>query len=423
MAQTSSESTRTDAGERPKLLIVANAPSPYRISQHRRFAHEIPEFELHSIFMQRHNIFSWELEDAPEINAVYWGDEEAGYAKQSPKNALREWRKGGRVIRWIKEHEPAAVSVLGYDDAGRLRLLRWLRKNHVPHFVFGDSNVHGDASAGVRRGLKRRVVGAIARGASAMLVCGRFGIDFFGRYGARAHKCCFVPHEPDYTKFDRVTGASIASALDKHGLEAGRKKLLFVGRLVAFKRPAQLARAFAAIAEQRPEWDLVIVGDGPARDAVERAAGGLLGDRVRMLGAVLDQNELASIYKACDAFVLPSFAEPWGVVTVEAAKAGLAIITSDSVGSADLVEEGVNGRVFRTDDEGHLSEVILDVTAHAERMREATPGVFARWRERCDQVLGMRRALWLAGLLPGEDPYARFENASAREDAVAEVTA
>ena len=36
--------------------------------------------------------------------------------------SLREWRKGGRIVRWLRENRAAAVVCLGYADAGRLRV-------------------------------------------------------------------------------------------------------------------------------------------------------------------------------------------------------------------------------------------------------------------------------------------------------------
>ena len=41
----------------------------------------------------------------------------------------------------MREHDVRAAVVLGYNDAGRMRILRWCHRHRVPCFVFGDSNI------------------------------------------------------------------------------------------------------------------------------------------------------------------------------------------------------------------------------------------------------------------------------------------
>jgi glycosyltransferase involved in cell wall biosynthesis len=108
------------------------------------------------------------------------------------------------------------------------------------------------------------------------------------------------------------------------------------------------------------------------------------------------------VYRCADVLVLPSDYEPWGVVVTEAAAAGLAVIASSVVGAAaDVVEEGVNGRIFRRGDKEHLVECLLDLTDphRTDAAKAASQRVLARWRSKCDPVQGLRRALALTGLV------------------------
>ena len=100
---------------------------------------------------------------------------------------------------------------------------------------------------------------------------------------------------------------------------------------------------------------------------------------------------------------LPSDVEPWAVVINEAAAAGLASIASDVVGAAaELVRDGVNGRVFPAGDRSALIVALRDVTdpANADRMKAASALVLADWRRRADPVAGLRGALQSTGVLP-----------------------
>jgi glycosyltransferase involved in cell wall biosynthesis len=100
--------------------------------------------------------------------------------------------------------------------------------------------------------------------------------------------------------------------------------------------------------------------------------------------------------------VLPSDYEPWALVIIEAAAAGLAILRSDVVGAAaELVRDGRNGRVFPPGDLDALVSAMRDVT-HPDRidaMKAASAEVLLEWQMRGDPVNGVRHALQRAGVL------------------------
>ena len=121
-----------------------------------------------------------------------------------------------------------------------------------------------------------------------------------------------------------------------------------------------------------------------------------LASRVHWLGFVDDATTLCALYRACDVLVLPSWFEPWGVVVNEAVAAGLAVVASEAVGAAaELVRDGVNGRVFPVGDVAALGACLGDVTGpgRCESMKAAAAEVLADWRRRGDPVRGLRMAL------------------------------
>jgi glycosyltransferase involved in cell wall biosynthesis len=214
----------------------------------------------------------------------------------------------------------------------------------------------------------------------------------------------FFPYEPDYALVSRVSEESLAAVRERFNLNPGRRRIVYSGRLMPFKRVDLLIDAFAAIAPDRPDWDLLIVGDGPERERLAARLPADLAPRVTWTGFLDDQRAVGAIYRLSDVLVLPSDFEPWAVVINEAAAAGLAIVASDVVGAAaELVRDGVNGHVFPPGDVAALETALRDVTAadRIDAMKAASAEVLADWRRRGDPVAGLRRALRWAGVLPG----------------------
>jgi glycosyltransferase involved in cell wall biosynthesis len=162
------------------------------------------------------------------------------------------------------------------------------------------------------------------------------------------------------------------------------------------KRADLLIDAFNAIAERRPDWDLLIIGDGTLRDELQARVRGGLADRVIWAGYMSKAAEIAAVMRCSDVLVLPSEQEPWGVVVNEAAAAGLALVCSDVVGAAaELLRDGVNGRSFPVCDLEALKTALLDVTDadHIARYRSQSPTVLHEWQIRGDPIAGLVQAL------------------------------
>jgi glycosyltransferase involved in cell wall biosynthesis len=136
------------------------------------------------------------------------------------------------------------------------------------------------------------------------------------------------------------------------------RKILFVGNLVTAKRPHVLIHAFDRVARQIPDATLTVVGNGPILKDLEVLASklGLLG-RTRFTG-YMDSKQLGSIYRESGIFVLPSVREGLSTALLEAMSFGLRIIVSEPAGSG-IIENGVNGLIFRVDDVDELAMRIL----------------------------------------------------------------
>lgn len=390
------------ADGRPAVAIISNSHTPYRAHLHLRIVREMPEIRLLSLYTHEESNAPWKFVVPEAINPVSFGRGEAAGEQAKLSSALAEWRKGGRMIAWMRDHAVRAIVMGGYNDPGRLRVIRWARRAGVPLFLFGDSNIRGDLAAGLKAQLKRRLVRRVVRDVTACFPCGSLGAAYFEKYGCPRDRIYYFPYEPDYDLIAGTPAAEVDAAAAKFGLDRGRRRIVYSGRLIDVKRVDLLVDAFAQIAAERPEWDLLVIGGGPLRESLEARLPGPLRARVQWTGFIDDQRAVSSLYRASDVLVLPSDYEPWAVVINEAAAAGMAIVASDVVGAAaELVRDGVNGFTFPAGDLGRLTAALRQVTAadRIDALKSASAGVLADWRHRGDPVAGLRRALVDANVL------------------------
>lgn len=395
------------------LVIVANEQTPYRLHLHRRIARELVELRLWSVFTHELATAPWPYRDLAEIGPVLFGKGERASDQDKLLRQWREWRKGGEIIRWLAQCRPAAVVVFGYNDLGRLRVIQWCRREGAPVFLWGDSNLLGDRTQGWQARIKRLVLPRILRWCTGVFCCGRLGQAYFLRYGVAPQRIYQMPYEADYDAIRFVSADRVAAIRDRFRLAPGRRRLLYVGRLAPVKRVDLLIQAYSAIADQRPDWDLVIGGDGPLREQLEALVPGRLRQRVIWTGFLAEPMDVAGLYASCDVLVLPSDYEPWGVVVAEACTR-LAIVTSSVVGAAaELVQDGVNGKIFPAGNGSRLADALLEVTSadRIDRMKATSPRLLEAWRRRADPVVGLRRALEDVGVLQ-PDPEVNPESTS-----------
>lgn len=135
--------------------------------------------------------------------------------------------------------------------------------------------------------------------------------------------------------------------------------LLYVGRLSAEKRLADLRPALA----QTPGARLALVGDGPARPALERHFAGLPAH----FSGYLRGDDLAAAYASADVFVFPSALESFGLAVLEAMAAGLPVVAARVGGVGALVTEGVSGYTFAPGDTTALADGVRRLSADPAR--------------------------------------------------------
>jgi len=386
---------------RVPVAFINNSVTPYRIHLHSRLVEELPEIKLWSVFTHEVSTSPWKLTAPREIRPMFFGPGEHSLGSDAASAQPHEWRKAGFIIQWLRREHVEAVILGGYNDIGRLRLLWWCWRRRIPCFLWGDSNIHWDVQTAWKRTLKRVLLPQVLRLCTGVLCCGSYGEDYFCRYGVPKQRIFRFPCEPDYSQFQNVHPQMIHGARQEYGLKDDRRFLIYSGRLASIKRVDLLLRAFARIAGARPEWDLIIAGDGEERLSLETLIPPEVANRVIWTGFIREPEKLAALYAAAHLLVLPSDYENWGVVVTEAATR-MPVIASSVVGAAaDLIADGVNGRIFPRGDLDSLTGCLLDLTTPPilAAMTAASPLCFTRWRQTSDPITGFRAALHSVSLL------------------------
>ncbi len=117
---------------------------------------------------------------------------------------------------------------------------------------------------------------------------------------------------------------------------------IFVGRLIALKGVKYLLAAWHEHVKKYPSDRLLIVGDGPERDALQT-----MSDSTVEFAGSIDYDKISDYYARADVFVMPTLEDNWSLVVPEAMACGLPIACSCFNGCyPELVMEGENGTVF-----------------------------------------------------------------------------
>jgi glycosyltransferase involved in cell wall biosynthesis len=186
----------------------------------------------------------------------------------------------------------------------------------------------------------------------------------FIELGADPARVFLAPHSTNVAPFHAVARRRFATTESP-----GVLTVLHVGRLIPRKGVDRLLRAVAG-ASAAADLRLVVVGNGPEEGRLRRLAEELgIARRVEFKGFI-DQPELPGIYAAADVFALSTLDDPFAIVLLEAAAAGLPVVASPFAGaSLDLVEDGRSGLLADPNDIGAWADALSLLSRDADLRR------------------------------------------------------
>jgi glycosyltransferase involved in cell wall biosynthesis len=296
----------------------------------------------------------------------------------SPQNWL--WTHYGyssAFVPWLRSHidnyDVAVVNGLwNYTAFGSRRVLP---RSGVPYVVFAhgmlDPWARGSAKHAMKQAMWSLCEGPLLANANAVLFTTEDEMirarDTFWPYRVR----------------ERIVGYGTADIQGDYAQQIGgfrrslpaladRPFLLFLGRIHPKKGCDLLVTAFSRIAAEYPELDLVIAGPDQVgwRKELEtqaRAAG--IEGRIHWPGAVFGDVKWGAL-RACDAFVLPSHQENFGVAVAEALAAGKPVLITDKVNIWREITSDAAGLVA-TDDNAGVCHMLGRFVSLSESERKA----------------------------------------------------
>jgi glycosyltransferase involved in cell wall biosynthesis len=268
----------------------------------------------------------------------------------------------------------------------------------IPYVVAEPS--YAPKQAGGPWDLGHRAVAAALGQAAAVLCLTRLDQACVAPLLAAPDRLHYLPPFTDVAPTGRDRGTARADLARSTGLDPAAPWLIAVAMMRPGDKLESYRRLAAALARiERPDWCLLVVGDGPARNHVVTALSPF-GRRVGYAGALAPE-ALSTAFAAADLCVWPAANEAYGMALLEAQAAGLAVVAGHERGVPDVVRDGEGGLLCPPGDAAAFARSVDRLLADpALRCRM---GAAARRRVAAEQSLDAAAALLdrvLRGLPP-----------------------
>ncbi len=292
--------------------------------------------------------------------AIAWGSTgwQAGFIYS------REAREAVRSCDVLHAHHPFVSGPLGlmHRRAGTPLVFT----NHTRYDLYADTYARF-APRPLRQWFVRWRVGSFMRGADLVLAPSPAIRDWLSESGLTDDAVVLrnvIDTHPFLTPPEPTTAQEL-------GFRGNSTVAVYLGRVGEEKNISLLAGAFIRAAAQAPRLALLVIGDGPARAAMEhRLADAGLSSRVRFLGT-LPYDQLPDHLPAGDFLVTASVSETYPLVVMEAGAAGLPCLGVQSAGVGEVVEHDVSGILTEESSSAFAAGMVTLATDSALRNRLA----------------------------------------------------
>lgn len=286
----------------------------------------------------------------PAVVVTYPNDFPSLIGKPGP---LRWWR----IARAMRPFDLVLTYNWGSMDAVGAR---WLYRHvlRLPPLVHHEDGFNSDEAAGLKP-IRNRFRRLTLRAAAATVVPSRV-LEQIARtaWHVPAPRLKRIPNGIPLREYAETPAAALPTLTKR----PGARWLGTMAGLRAIKNLPRLVRAFAALPA---EWELVIVGEGPERAAIEAEAVRLgIADRVHLPGFAANPAQVLPLF---DLFALSSDSEQFPISVVEAMAAGLAVV-SPAVGDVSHIVAEINRpHITPPGDEAALPAALVELASDALR--------------------------------------------------------
>jgi glycosyltransferase involved in cell wall biosynthesis len=194
---------------------------------------------------------------------------------------------------------------------------------------------------------------------------GKAAADYVKSLGAKNGQIFIAPQACD-TRWIQREASKVNPTEEKRRRGYPPRVLLYSGRLSRQKGVLVLLEAYRRVSAELPDVGLLFVGEGPEKEAMQRACQKERLDRVYFAGGK-EYREMPAYYPLADVLVLPTFSDTWGWVVNEAFACGVPAIVSRVAGACDdLIIDGQTGYSTEPGNAEELADRILRLLKNDE---------------------------------------------------------
>ena len=350
-----------------KILFITIYPSPYRVD----FFNELgknDDVQLTVAFLE--NI------SEQHHRSGKWFNERYNYFKAFFLNKRIKLPKGKYIspdIIKILRNEYDEIVFGGYSYPTMIYAMWYLHRKHIAYSIEVDGGFISNDNWLLLK-LKRKLISS----ASKWFSSGKETDKYLIYYGANMDHIVHYPFSSLNKKdIDEAMTTRWNKSLLKKQLHLDEKIIIIsIGQFIYRKGFDVLLEAAKNVSR---EIGFYFIGGEPTEDYLSFVQNNRL-DNIHFVG-FKEKAELKKYYSAADVFVLPTREDIWGLVINEAMAFGLPVITTDKcIAGLELVEEGKNGYIVKSNDPSGLANAINHIiTANISEMGDYSRKIISRY--------------------------------------------
>ena len=313
---------------------------------------------------------------------IHWaGDLLAGYDYEFLPEADDISETGFRqinnpsIIPALKNFAPDVVHLHGYAQLTTLRALLWCNFKHIPVLLSADSSLLYQRPAW-KQFLKDLLLPRFMHLFHGVIATGDNNIAYYQHYGIKAERIFRCPFTVDEALLNQARNDKAVLSNQyraKHAIHSDEIVLLFVGKLVSWKRPQDLLNALSLAQDKLGSTAKLLAfyaGNGVMLNDLEAQ---VKSQHLRAIFAgFVNVDVLPSLYAMADVLVFPSEREPYGLSAREAICVGLPLIVSDQIGcigANDAARPDDNAMIYPSMNVEALANTIVALINNPQKLK------------------------------------------------------
>jgi glycosyltransferase involved in cell wall biosynthesis len=323
----------------PSVLWHWGTMGPYHFARMKALAEHSPDLQLSVLENSALDSHGWERVRADYPFSLASLTERC--VSDLPRGRLRSL-----IVGALKRLKPNLIVTTGlHDVVAHGAYTAYRRVNPDVMLVLWSESTEHDHNRHAFRELFKKSIAARHSGAIA---AGEVHADYLRKLGFCSRSIAVSGDCVDNEYFRASARQAKLDLAQRERLGLSGRYFLYVGRLSPEKNLSRLIAAYKRyrVMQRGTPPELVLVGDGPDRPELESQVRASDIPCVTFVGT-RQLSDLPHFYANCEALILPSIREPWGLVVNESMACGRPCLVSTRCGCVgDLIVEGVTGLTF-----------------------------------------------------------------------------